>query len=71
MDIILTKGGKRYFIYFIDDTTRWCQLYLIKIKYETLDCFKIYKAEAENQLETKIKCVKSDRGGEYISNEFG
>jgi transposase InsO family protein len=68
---ILTKGGKRYFVSFIDDTTRWCQLYLIKMKDEALDCFKIYKAEIENQIERKIKCVRSDRGGEYISNDFG
>jgi hypothetical protein len=67
---ILTKGGKRYFISFIDDATRWCQLYLIKTKDEALGCFKIYKAEVENQLERKIKRVMSDRGGEYISNDF-
>jgi transposase InsO family protein len=32
--------------------------------------FKIYKAEAENQLDQKIKHLRSDRGGEYFSNEF-
>ena len=32
--------------------------------------FKIYKAEVENQLVRKIKRVRSDRGGEYFSNEF-
>ena len=32
--------------------------------------FKIYKAEVENQLEKKIKRVRSDRGGEYFSHEF-
>jgi hypothetical protein len=63
MNGILTKGGKRYFISFIDDATRWCQLYLIKMKDEALDCFKIYKAEVENQLERKIKRVRPDRGG--------
>ncbi|KAI5350504.1 hypothetical protein L3X38_003395 [Prunus dulcis] len=30
-----------------------------------LDKFKIYKAEVENQLNLKIKVVRSDRGGEY------
>jgi hypothetical protein len=44
---------------------------IIKIKDEALDCFKIYKTEDENQLERKIKCVRSDRGGEYLSNDFG
>jgi hypothetical protein len=31
------------------------------MKDEALDCFKIYKAEVENQLERKIKHVRSDR----------
>jgi hypothetical protein len=32
-----------------------------------LNCFKIYKAEVENQLERKIKRIRSDRGSEYLS----
>jgi transposase InsO family protein len=70
MNEILTKGGKRYFITFIDDCTRFCYVYLMKIKDEALHYFKIYKAEVENQLEKKIKRLRSDRGGEYFSNEF-
>ena len=44
----LTKGGKRYFIMFIDDCTRFCYVYLLKSKDEALHYFKIYKAEVEN-----------------------
>ena len=54
----------------IDDSTRFCYIYLLKSKDETLHYFKIYKAEVENQLERKIKKVRSDRGGEYFSNLF-
>jgi hypothetical protein len=42
----------------------------LKSKDEALQYFKIYKAEVENQLERKIKRVRSDRGGEYFSNVF-
>jgi hypothetical protein len=66
----LIKGGKRYFITFIDDCTRFCYVCLLKTKDEALHYFKIYKANVENQLEKKIKCLRSDRGGEYFSNEF-
>jgi hypothetical protein len=52
---ILTRAWKKYFISFIDDATRYCQLYLVKTKDEALNYFKIYKAEVENQLERKIK----------------
>ena len=44
----LTKGGKRYFMTFIDDCTRLCYVYLLKTKNEALYYFKIYKAEVEN-----------------------
>jgi hypothetical protein len=51
---ILTKGGKRYFITFIDDSTRFCYVYLLESKYEALHYFQTYKAEARNQLERKM-----------------
>ena len=54
----------------IDDCTRFCYVYLLKTKDEAFYYFKIYMAEVENQLEKKIKWVRSDRGGEYFSNEF-
>ena len=66
----LTKGGKRYFMTFIDDCTRFCYMYLLKSKDEALQYFKTYKAEVENQLERKIKRLRSDHGGEYFSSEF-
>jgi transposase InsO family protein len=66
----LTKGGKRYFMIFIDDCTRFCYVYFLKSKDEALHYFKIYKAEVENQLERKIKRSLSDCGGEYFSNDF-
>ena len=36
-------------------------------KAEALEYFKIFKAEVENQLDRKIKIVRSDRGGEYYN----
>jgi transposase InsO family protein len=70
MNGVLIKGGKRYFIILIDDATRFCYVYLLKTKDEKLDYFKIYKAEVENQLERKIKYLRSDRSGEYFSILF-
>jgi transposase InsO family protein len=45
-------------------------VYLLKIKDEVLHYFKAYKTEVKNQLERKIKRLRSDRGGEYFSSEF-
>ncbi|WVZ57985.1 hypothetical protein U9M48_008307 [Paspalum notatum var. saurae] len=70
MNGVLTKGGKKYFMTLIDDSTGFCYVYLLKTKDEALSYFKIYKAKVENQLERKVKRLRSDRGGEYFSNEF-
>ena len=39
----LTKGGKRHFMTFIGDCTRFCYVYMLKTKDEALHYFKIYK----------------------------
>ena len=67
---IPTRGGKNYFITFIDDCSKYCYVYLLHSKDEALNMFKTYKAEVENQLEKKIKIIRSDRGGEYESIAF-
>ena len=67
---ILTKGGNRYFITFIDDYSRFTYVYLMNGKDEAFNIFKYYKSEVENQKEKKIKIFRNDRGGEYFPNEF-
>nr|GEZ39199.1 retrotransposon protein, putative, Ty1-copia subclass [Tanacetum cinerariifolium] len=67
---ILTRGGKRYFITFCDNSSRFLYVYLLRSKDEAFDSFKIYKAEVENQLGKKIKILRSNRGGEYFMREF-
>ena len=67
---IPSRGGKNYFITFIDDCNKYCYVYLLHSKDEALNMFKIYKAEVENQLEKKIKIIRSNRGGEYESATF-
>ena len=57
--------GQKYFITFIDDYSRYMNVYLLHNKYEALDAFKVFKAEVENQCGKQIKIVRSDRGGEY------
>ncbi|CAN1221891.1 Retrovirus-related Pol polyprotein from transposon TNT 1-94 [Linum grandiflorum] len=64
---IESLGGKKYYITFIDDFSRYTKIYLLKSKDEAEDKFLIYKAEVENQLNKKIKRLRSDRGGEYSS----
>ena len=42
-------------------------MYLLRSKDEAIEKFGLYKNEVENQLDNKIKVLRSDRGGEYES----
>ena len=42
---VLTRGGKRYFITFIDDFSRSTYVYFMRNKDESFDMFKRYKTE--------------------------
>ncbi|KAK8635370.1 hypothetical protein V6N13_004109 [Hibiscus sabdariffa] len=63
-----SKGGKHYYITFVDDFSRYTKVYLLRTKDEAEKFFLIYKAEVENQFDRRIKRLRSDRGGEYGSN---
>src|SRR3954466_1900829 len=66
-----TRNGLRYFVTITDDLSRYGYIYLMKHKSETFERFKEFQNEVENQLGKKIKHLRSDRGGEYLSHEFG
>ncbi|GJU92897.1 retrotransposon protein, putative, ty1-copia subclass [Tanacetum coccineum] len=66
----VSKQGASYFITFTDDYSRYGYVYLLKHKHEVFETFKVFKNEVENQLGKTIKALRSDRGGEYISQEF-
>ena len=61
------RGGYPYFITFTDDFSRYGFVYLMKSKSDSFEKFKEFKKEVENQLGKSIKPLRSDRGGEYLS----
>jgi len=67
---VQSKGDARYFVTFVDDCTRWCEIYLLKQKSDVLNAFKEFKAYAENQCGERIKYLQSDNGREYCNGEF-
>ncbi|KAL0434188.1 UNVERIFIED_CONTAM: hypothetical protein Slati_2753100 [Sesamum latifolium] len=67
---IPARGGFSYFITFTDDHSRYGYVYLMRYKSEAFGRFKEYRLEVENQTSRKIKALRSDRGGEYLSGEF-
>ncbi|KAI3767934.1 hypothetical protein L2E82_18363 [Cichorium intybus] len=67
---VSSVGGSRYYVTFIDDCTRKVWVYFLKHKSEVFSTFKKWKATVENETDLKIKCFRSDNGGEYSSKEF-
>ena len=63
--LVKSVDGYDSFIIFTDDYSCFGYIYPIKERSESLDKFKIFKAEVENQHNLKIKVVRSDCGGEY------
>ncbi|XP_048481491.1 uncharacterized protein LOC105390889 [Plutella xylostella] len=63
-------GGARYYVTFIDDYSRKVFVYFIQAKSEVLSKFKEFKNMVENQLDRKIKVLRSDNGGEYVNEAF-
>ncbi|CAN0875011.1 Retrovirus-related Pol polyprotein from transposon TNT 1-94 [Linum grandiflorum] len=66
----MARGGFRYFITFTDDLSRYGYIYLMKHKSESFEKFKEFQNEVQNQLGRTIKAIRSDRGGEYLSQVF-
>src|SRR3954469_20312084 len=64
------RGGYHYFITFTGDFSRYGYVNLMRHKSETFEKFKEFQSEVENQRGKKIKALRSDRGGEYLSHEF-
>jgi transposase InsO family protein len=67
-----TKGlkGEKYFMLLVDDYTRMTAVFFLKNKSEAFENFKIYKEMVENEMDSKIKCLRYDNGGEFTSKEF-
>ncbi|KAI5056154.1 hypothetical protein GOP47_0029675, partial [Adiantum capillus-veneris] len=63
-------GGSLYYVTFIDDATRKTWVYVMKNKSDVFFIFQRWKAIVEYETGTKVKCLRSDNGGEYCSQAF-
>jgi hypothetical protein len=65
-----TISGKSYYVSFTDDYSRHTQIYLLAHKSDTFQAYLTYEAWLNTQHNAKIKILRSDRGGEYLSGAF-
>ena len=66
---VLSMGGYKYTATYLDDYSSFGVMFYLKKKSDEFAAFKQYKAWAEHQLGTTLKCRRFDRGGEFLSNE--
>ncbi|WVZ79227.1 hypothetical protein U9M48_026831 [Paspalum notatum var. saurae] len=65
-----THGGRRYFLLLVDDSSRFMWLRLLTAKDQAAEAIKEIKARAEMETGKKLKVLRTDRGGEFNSEEF-
>ncbi|CAI5799470.1 Retrovirus-related Pol polyprotein from transposon TNT 1-94 [Podarcis lilfordi] len=63
-------GKNRYILIFLDDFSRFCVVYFLKEKSETVDKLQEYIAMVKNKFQRAPAVLMSDNGGEYCSNEM-
>ena len=63
---VRTHGGALYFVTFIVDYSRKVWAFLLKTKDQVLEVFKHFQAMVERETAHKLKCIRTDNGGEYI-----
>jgi len=65
-----SRGGALFFGTLTDDFSRWTDVVFLKKKSDLLSEYKKWLNKAQLHTGTKIKILRSDNGGEYVSNEF-
>ena len=65
-----TPGNKRYLFVLIDDYSWYMWTVLLKQKSEAFEIFKTFKNLAGQETRTLVKTLRTDRGGEFMSQEF-
>ena len=61
---------KQYFLSIIDDFTRKVWVFFLAVKSEAFEKFCEWKRLVENQVDKKVKCLRTDNGLEFCNKEF-
>ncbi|PWA61729.1 zinc finger, CCHC-type [Artemisia annua] len=65
-----THSGKKLIFLLVDDCTRFMWAYFLTSKDQAFNTFKEFRQKIEMELRLKIRMLRTDRGGEFTSNEF-
>nr|GEU90544.1 zinc finger, CCHC-type [Tanacetum cinerariifolium] len=65
-----THSGKKLIFLLVDDCTRFMWAYFLTSKDQAFSSFKEFRQQIEMEMGMKLRMLKTDRGGEFTSNEF-
>ncbi|GJZ69558.1 zinc finger, CCHC-type containing protein [Tanacetum coccineum] len=65
-----THSGKKLIFLLVDDCTRFMWAYFLTTKDQALSTFKEFRQQIEMEMRMKVRMLRTDRGGEFTSNEF-
>ena len=65
-----TNSGKKLIFLLVDDCTRFMWAYFLTSKDQAFNTFKEFRQKIEMELRLKLRMLRTDRGGEFTSNEF-
>ncbi|GKA82599.1 zinc finger, CCHC-type containing protein [Tanacetum coccineum] len=65
-----THSGKKLIFLLVDDCTRFMWAYFLTSKDQTFSTFKEFRQKIEMEMRMKLRMLRTDRGGEFTSNEF-
>lgn len=68
--LIGSMAKNKYYVIFVDAFSWKCWIFFIEKKDQTFSKFVEFKALVENEIRKKVKALRSDNGGEYVSNGF-
>jgi hypothetical protein len=68
---VVSLSGYRWFVSFNDDFSRTTRVYLLKDKSDMFYVFQMFHKMIQTQFNSKIKIVRSNNGGEYMSSDLG
>lgn len=63
-------SGYSYVMVLVDDFSKYAWVKFLKEKSEALKVFVEFKNNVEKEFGKKIQCLRSDNGGEFMSDEF-
>ncbi|WVY94278.1 hypothetical protein V8G54_033366 [Vigna mungo] len=64
------KDLYNYYTWTFDDNSRYTWTYFIAAKKDTFKVFKRFAAVIQNEMDLKIKSIRSDHGGEFQNRDF-